>query len=129
EILDWGLTELRSDGRFCSLRLPQLYDVMGRCCRHQPWLGRIVAYASRGTDLNMPISDGVRNFMHVQDAARLLIQAWQQGTEGVWDVVHPEPLNYLQIAQCAYDVFGAGGRIKIAPDKQPFRALNLPSGE
>lgn len=127
QVLAWGLTESRPDGVFCSLRLPQLYDVMGRCCQHQPWLGRIVAYASRGLDLNMPPSGGPRNFLHMQDAARLLIHAWQEGVNGTWDVVHPESLDYQQIAQCAYDVFGAGGHLRVAEDKQPFRTLNLPS--
>ncbi|MGB6006474.1 hypothetical protein, partial [Castellaniella sp.] len=107
----------------------QLYDVAGRCCRHQPWFGRIVAYASRGMDLNMPASGGPRNFMHVRDAARLLVQAWREGVTGVWDIVHSESQDYLQIARCAYRVFGAGGRVEIAQSKQPFRVLNWPSGE
>ncbi|WP_343835052.1 NAD(P)-dependent oxidoreductase [Castellaniella ginsengisoli] len=129
QVLAWGLMERQVGGVFCSLRFPQLYDVEGRCCRHQPWFGRIVAYASRGMDLHMPAPGGARNFLHVRDAARLLMQAWQEGVSGVWDIVHPESLDYWQIAQCAYGVFGSGGHIEIAQAKQPFRALNLPAGD
>ncbi|MGB6008037.1 hypothetical protein, partial [Castellaniella sp.] len=107
----------------------QLYDVAGRCCRHQPWFGRIVAYASRGMDLNMPASGGPRNFMHVQDAVRVLIRAWREEMSGAWDAVHPEPLDYSWIARCAYDVFGKGGQVTTAQAKQPLRALTLPPGE
>lgn len=128
-VLTWGLMERQIGGAFCSLRFPQLYDVEGRCCQHQPWFGRIVAYASRGLDLNMPAPGGARNFVHVHDAARLLIQAWRENVTGVWDIVHPESRDYLQIAQCAYTVFGSGGRVEIAQTKQPFRALHWPSGE
>jgi nucleoside-diphosphate-sugar epimerase len=129
QVLAWGLMERQAGGVFCSLRFPQLYDVEGRCCRHQPWFGRIVAYASRGMDLHMPAPGGARNFLHVRDAARLLMQAWQEGVSGIWDIVHPESLDYWQIAQCAYGVFGSGGHIEIAQTKQPFRALNLPAGD
>lgn len=129
QVLTWGLMERQVGGIFCSLRFPQLYDVEGRCCQHQPWFGRIVAYASRGMDLNMPAPGGARNFLHVHDAARLLIQAWRDNVTDIWDIVHPESRDYLQIAQCAYNVFGSGGRVEIEQTKQPFRALHWPSGE
>ena len=122
QVLAWGVMERRPGGLFCSVRLPPLYDVAGRCCRHQPWFGRIVAYASRGMDLNMPASGGPRNFMHVQDAVRVLIRAWREEMSGTWDAVHPEALDYSWIARCAYEVFGKGGQVTTARAKQPFRA-------
>lgn len=129
QILAWGLIEGDAGGVFCSIRLPQLYDVDGRCCQHQAWFGRIVAYASRGLDLNMPASGGQRNFVHVHDAARLMIQAARNKLTGAWEASHPQSLDYLQIAELAYEAFGLGGQARVAPAKMPFRPLSYPSGE
>ena len=128
QILTWGLSEHRRDSTFCSVRLPQLFDTEGRCCLHQQWFGRIVAYASRGLDLNMPPPGGARNFLHVDDAARLMILAQHAGLTGTWNACHPESLTYLQIAQHAYDIFDSRGRITTDASKAPFRSISFPDG-
>lgn len=124
QVFGWALQ--RQNIRFCSLRFSQLFDVEGRCCDHQAWFGRIVAYAARGQDIRMPRSDGVRNFLHVRDAADLLIRAAECDVAGVLDVAHPESLTIEQIADIAFDVFGQGGRSVIAPEKTPFRPIHFP---
>lgn len=126
-ILDWGMT--RRGGMFCSLRLTQLWDMEGLCCTHQPWFGRIVAYASRGLTLKMPIANGTRNFMHVSDAARLLIRAAQENLGAVHAVAHPTDVNLWELAQTAYQVFGKGGGVVIDPTKTPFRKIDFPREE
>ncbi|MCK9607892.1 MAG: NAD(P)-dependent oxidoreductase [Methylomonas sp.] len=123
-ILDWGIT--RAGGTFCSLRLPQLWDTDGMCCVHQPWFGRIVAYASRGLSLKMPTSNGVRNFMHVSDAVRLLILASQTDLTGVHTVAHPIDVDLVELARSAYQVFGKGGSVVIDQNKAPFRKVAFP---
>jgi nucleoside-diphosphate-sugar epimerase len=110
QIFDWALQ--KQSVRFCSLRFSQLFDTEGRCCDHQAWFGRIIAYASQGQDIRMPRSDGVRNFLHVRDAADLMIRAGERDVAGVLDVAHPE--------------FGKGGRSVIAPEKTPFRPIHFP---
>lgn len=127
ELLAWGME--RRDGMFCSLRFPQIYDTEGACCRHQPWFGRIVAYASRGRDLNMPRSLGKRNFLHAEDAATLLIEAAERKISGVYNVVHPVAMSYDEIAEIAYATFGKGGAPKHADGKAPFRHVDFPSGD
>lgn len=124
ELLDWGMKRL--NGRFCSLRFSQIYDTSGACIRHQPWFGRIIAYAARGMDINMPKSDGGRNFLHLDDAVRMMVVAETSSISGIFDVVHPEILTYEEIAGVAYRVFGKGGKVRIAPDKPPFRLINFP---
>ena len=124
QIFDWALQ--RQNVRFCSLRFSQLFDVEGRCCDHQAWFGRIIAYASRGQDLRMPRSDGVRNFLHVRDAADLMIRAADRDVSGILDVGHPQSLTIEQIADIAFDVFAKGGRSVIAPEKAPFRSIHFP---
>lgn len=123
-ILDWGIR--REKGKFCSLRLTQLYDTAGACCRHQPWFGRIVAYASRGKDIRMPRSMGGRNYLHVTDAASLLIRALEVELVGFWSVCHAEQLDHAEIARLAYAEFGHGGEVLLDERKLPFRKVNYP---
>ena len=124
QIFGWALQ--RQNVRFCSLRFSQLFDTEGRCCDHQAWFGRIIAYAAQGQDIRMPRSVGVRNFLHVRDAADLMIRAAERDVAGVLDVAHPESLTIEQIADMAFDVFGKGGRSVIAPEKTPFRPIHFP---
>jgi len=126
-ILNWGIT--RDGGRFCSLRFTQLWDTEGACCAHQPWFGRIVAYASRGQTIKMPAANGRRNFMHVSDAAQLLIRAAGGTLEGIHSVSHPVDIDLAEFAQVAYRVFGRGGSVVIDPAKTPFRNVNFPREE
>ncbi len=126
QVFDWALQ--RQNVRFCSLRFSQLFDTQGRCCDHQAWFGRVIAYASRGQDIRMPRSDGVRNFIHVRDAADLMIRAAESDASGVLDVVHPQSLTIEEIAGIAYEAFGTGGRSVVVPEKPPFRPIHFPDG-
>ncbi|NOR71480.1 MAG: NAD-dependent epimerase/dehydratase family protein [Methylomarinum sp.] len=125
QLLEWGLA--RVNKRFCSIRFSQLYDTEGLCCVHQPWFGRIISYASRGLELRLPEPfSGSRNFIHVIDAARLMIQAVETRVSGCWPLCHSEYLNYQQIAELAYQEFNKGGQITIDKNKVPFRSFNFP---
>lgn len=126
QVLEW--TMARRGGRFCSLRFTQLYDTDGRCCHHQPWFGRIIAYASKGLDMRMPPSLGVRNLLHVRDAADLMIRSAQTEISGNLPITHPVSHTWQQVADIAYDVFGLGGRQVDAPEKTPFRAVHFSDG-
>lgn len=114
--------------RFCSLRLPPIYDTEGRCCRHQPWFGRIIAYASRGRNMRMPHSLGHRNFIHVRDAADLMIRAGHTKIAGILNIAHQEAMTLSEIALVAYETFGLGGDVVEAPEKSPFRQINFRDG-
>ena len=126
-ILSWGIG--RGGGHFCSLRLTQMLDTEGACCAHQPWFGRIVAYASRGQSIKMPVANGPRNFMHVSDAARLLIRAAAGALEGIHPVSYPVDIDLAEFAETAYRVFGRGGGAVIDAAKTPFRKVNFPREE
>jgi nucleoside-diphosphate-sugar epimerase len=124
DFLEWGMRRL--DGRFCSLRFSQIYDTEGISIRHQPWFGRIIAYAARGLDINMPRSDGVRNLLHVEDAANMMFAAGLSSESGILNATHPESFTYQQIANMAYKIFDAGGRVIDSENKAPFRPINFP---
>lgn len=123
-ILDWGMAA--RGGSFCSLRLTQLLDTEGSCCRHQPWFGRIVAYASRGLTLRMPTAEGPRNFLHVADVAKLMIAAAQSDITGNYLVSAQRDTDLHTLAQEAYALFDQGGEVNIAEDKPPFRKISFP---
>ena len=125
-LLTWGMD--RANGQFCSLRFSQIYDTDGACIHHQPLLGRIIPYAARGLDLNMPASSGLRNFLHLDDAVALMLAAVASRAVGILDIVHPESLEYGEIARKSYAIFSKGGEISIDPGKTPFRPLNFPDG-
>lgn len=121
QVLEWGIQRL--SGYFCSLRLPQLYDVEGRCCAHQRWFGRIIGYAARGLDLSLPPATSARNFMHVEDAARSMIVAAHKQICGTWIVGHTEQLDYKSIARLAYNEFDCGGTVTVDSSKTPFKPV------
>lgn len=127
QILEWALN--KAGIGFASLRFSQLYDTEGRCCKHQPWFGRIVAYASHGQDLRLPESQGPRNFLHVEDAAEFMIRAVGNEFSGVLEVVHPQFLTCDELAEMAYEVFGWGGKVVRAPEKPPFRKVAFPAAD
>ena len=113
---------------FVALRMPQLCDDCGLSSRHQPWFSRIIARAFVGGDLRLPAGDCPRNFLHVQDAARALIGAWQAGLAGTHVLVSPESHSYREIAGMAYAAFGNGGAVVDAPEMRPFRPVQFPAG-
>jgi nucleoside-diphosphate-sugar epimerase len=124
DILQWGLSRLGIG--FVSLRFPQLYDENGECCRHQPWFGRIIAYASSGKLLRMPRSNGTRNFIHVDDAALMMQAALENRVMGRLGLSHPESLSYKDIAAKAYEIFASNGDFIEVPEKTPFRKVYFP---
>lgn len=124
EILRWRAD--RCDAKFTSLRLSQLYDEFGKCRRHQPWFGRIVAYAAAERSLRIPPGDALRNFVHVIDAAELLIAAHEKRIEGTHAIMHPESMSTHEIALRAFQVFGSASRVEIAAEKKPFRHIPFP---
>lgn len=127
EVFEWALS--KAGIGFASLRFSQLYDTEGRCCKHQPWFGRIVAYASRGQDLRLPESQGPRNFLHIEDAAEFMIRAATRELSGVVEVVHPQFLTCDELADMAYSVFGCGGKVSRANDRAPFRKVGFPAAD
>lgn len=124
EILRWRLG--RMGIRFTSLRFSQLYDSRGLSCRNQPWLRRIFAYANAGEDMRMPEYSAKRNFLHVVDAAELMLAFVRKGLWGVYPAAHPVSYTYEEVARIAYARFGNGGRVVLAREKQAFRNIPIP---
>lgn len=124
DILEWCLTRHRIE--FMSLRFTQLFDEYAKCCRHQKWFGRIVAYAFDGDKLRLPPGKAARNFLHVKDAAELMILTAEKKITGRHPVTHPQSTTNLEMAELAYNTFQNGGFIEIAQEKNPFKEIYIP---
>lgn len=74
----------------------------------------------------MPASNGPRNFMHISDAARLIIRAAEQRLEGTHAVTYQGEIDLYDFAISAFRVFGQGGGPVIDPSKTPFRSIAYP---
>ncbi len=112
----------------CALRFTHLYDTFGRCIKHQPWLGRVVTYAAKGQTLNLPEASAIRNFLHVDDAAQMMLNVLKMKVVGVLNALHPESVTMMAITQMAYRIFDKGGQYRVDVSKGPFRAMNYPDG-
>jgi nucleoside-diphosphate-sugar epimerase len=121
----WSLN--KGSSLFCSLRFTHLIDDDGDCIRHQPWFGRVIAYAGSGNSLGLPDSLGPRNFLHVQDAAELMIRAAFQKLQGVFPVISVEFWLMHQLADLACRIFSKGGSWHLNTEKTPFRRFNYPA--
>ena len=118
------------------IRPAQLYG-MGEAGRaHQPFLYSIMDKAERNEDIVVyGCKDALRNFLHVDDCARLIALAVQQRVTGVYRCVHPDNLPYSRIIQAAIAAFGSRSVLRIdaakpdipdngfAPDDTLFRLL------
>ena len=111
---------------FRAVRFSQLIDSNGRCCAHQPWIGRIVGYAARGIELAIPGSIGFRNFLHFEDAALIMSRAHDCEPE-ILNGCNPHGNSYQEIATKAFEIFNCIDKLKINDHKQKFREVFPPS--
>lgn len=125
ELLEWWARQ--SKVRFASIRFSQLFDDIGMCIAHQPWIGRIVRYAFEKRPLYMPKSEGKRNFLHVQDAAVLLSEVSQNThLSGILNGCSPHQYSYEDLARIAFTFNECIDNLNISNEKRPFRPVCLP---
>lgn len=116
-----------ASGTFCSLRFSQLYDFEGMCIKHQPWFARIVTFANEGMTLVLSEQQEKRNFLFVGDAAKAMLSAYENKTQGSIPFVHEQSFTIGEYAEIANDVFSSGGKVVTSKDKAPFKKVNFPS--
>lgn len=128
ELLDWWANKFGF--RFASIRFSQLFDDAGMCISHQPWIGRIIRYAFDKDALYMPSSEGKRNFLHVQDASRLLLDASRNSElSGILNGCSTQQHSYTDLAHTAFSFNECIDSLHISSTKQPFRPICLPQGK
>lgn len=116
DLLDWSAKKFGF--RFASIRFSQLFDDVGMCISHQPWIGRIIRYAFEKDALYMPSSEGKRNFLHVQDASRLLLDASRNSDlSGILNGCSTQQHSYTELAHTAFSFNECLGSLHISSTK------------
>jgi len=99
------------------VRPSQIYGG-ARAPAHQPFLYAMIDRARKGEDIVLyGTRDPLRNFIHVDDVARAIARVVALGVVGTYACQHPQDVTYSQIADAAFRVFGAGGRVRFLRDK------------
>lgn len=107
------------------LRPSQFYGVGEAQRKHQPFLSTIIDKAERGEDILIYGSnDALRNFIHVEDVARIVALVIQRRVEGTYACSNPKNVSYFEIAAAAIEAFGSGSAIRFV-NEQPDIADNI----
>jgi nucleoside-diphosphate-sugar epimerase len=113
--------------QFCAreCRLPiavlkpsQIYGVGGQFRKHQPFLYTIMDKAERNEDIELfGSNDPLRNFIHAQDVARIVLAAIMMKIEGAYPCVNPDNVSYSQIAKAAISAFDSKSKVRFLKDR------------
>lgn len=88
------------------LRLTQIYDSMGHCQRHQPFLYTIINKAAKNESVLLyGQKDPVRNYLHVDDLSEIIYRAITIKLTGTFDCVFPDFLSLSQIVNMTYEIY------------------------
>jgi nucleoside-diphosphate-sugar epimerase len=100
------------------LRPSQFYGVGESYRKHQPFLSTIIDRAENGEDILIYGSnDALRNFIHVEDVAKIIALVIQRKVEGTYACMSVKNASYSEIAAAAIDAFGSKSSIKFIKDQ------------
>lgn len=100
------------------LRPSQIYGAGKQFRLHQPFFYSIVEKAANGEDILLyGRNDAKRNFIHIEDIAKIVAKVVQKNILGTFSCQHPENFSYSQLAKTAYEVFEKCGEVKFLKDK------------
>jgi nucleoside-diphosphate-sugar epimerase len=100
---------------FCSshslpltiLRPSPIYGDSGSFRKHQPFLYAMIDKAERGEPITIYGSnDARRNYIHVDDLAKIIARVVQLRVEGTYSCAHTRDVTFSQIARAAFSAFG-----------------------
>jgi len=113
--------------QFCGreLRLPvavlkpsQIYGVGPGFRRHQPFLYTIMDKAESHEDINLfGSNDPLRNFIHAEDVANIIVAAVATKIEGTYRCAYPDNVTYSQLAAAAIAAFDSRSKVAFLKDK------------
>jgi nucleoside-diphosphate-sugar epimerase len=100
------------------LRLSQLYGVGKAQRKHQPFMSTIIDNAENGKDILIYGSnDARRNFIHVEDVAKIIALVIQRKIEGTYACINIETVSYSQVAVAAIDAFGSKSTVRFLKEQ------------
>lgn len=100
------------------LRPSQFYGVGEQNRKHQPFLSTIIEKAANNEDIEFfGTNDAERNFIHLEDVAKVISLVVQHRIEGVYSCVNPQNVTYSEVAAAAIDAFKSRSTIKFLKEK------------
>lgn len=86
--------------------------------KHQPFLSAIIEKVANNEDvLIYGTNDALRNFIHVEDVARVIALAIQKKLEGTYTCMNPNNVSYSEIASAAIKAFQSSSVVKFIKEK------------
>ena len=109
------------------LRPAQLYDDAGAAARHQPLFYHMVRELRAGRDIWLHgTRDVMRNYLHVDDLAVIILECVRAGTTGTFNAVHPHSLSVRQVAETIRDALNSSAAIGSDPSKPDLTEVIIP---
>lgn len=100
------------------LRPSQFYGIGEAYRRHQPFLFTIIDKAANDEDILIYGSnDAFRNFIHVEDVAKIIALVVQRKIEGTYACMNIENVSYSEIAAAAIEAFKSKSTIKFMKEQ------------
>lgn len=100
------------------LRPSQFYGVGEAHKKHQPFLSMIIDRAANGEDILIYGSnDALRNFIHIEDVAKVVALVVQRKIVGTYACMNVNDVSYSEVAAAAIEAFGSKSKIKFVEDQ------------
>lgn len=105
------------------IRPTHLYGLEASFRKHQPFFYSILSKAKNNEDIELyGINDPIRNYLFIEDLNTIITKVIQKRITGVYNCAQMKDVTYSEIANTAFNVFGAKGTI-ISLKEKP----NVPS--
>ena len=100
------------------LRPSQFYGVGESFRKHQPFFFSIIDKAASGDDIFIyGKNDALRNFIHVEDVARIIALVIQHKIEGTYSCMAMQNVSYSEVAKAAIAAFDSKSTIKFMSEQ------------
>lgn len=100
------------------LRPSQFYGVGEAYRKHQPFLSTIIDKAANDEDILIYGSnDALRNFIHVEDVAKIIALVIQRKLEGVYTCMNIKNVSYSEVAAAAIEAFGSKSTVQFVKNQ------------
>jgi nucleoside-diphosphate-sugar epimerase len=100
------------------IRPSQMYGTGAALRKHQPFFYSIIDKAARDETIAFyGNNDALRNFIHVEDVARIIALVCNTSLQGTFACMAPAHIRYSEIAHAAIAAFGSRSTITFLQDK------------
>ena len=100
------------------LRPSQFYGVGDAYRKHQPFLYSIIDKAANDEDILIyGKNDALRNFIHVEDVAKIIALVIQRKIKGTYACINTENVRYSEVAAAAIESFGSTSTVRFIKEQ------------